>query len=96
MTRANPGARIKDPRTDWEWRALRLGEDSRTCVDCGREYIPTGRVQKYCTRCQPKHRGKRVYGGEAGYKAFRAARDAKTGESAHEVENGAHVAPKSA
>lgn len=96
MTRANPGARIKDPRTDWEWRALRLGEDSRTCVDCGREYIPTGRVQKYCTRCQPKHRGKRAYGGEAGYKAFRAASDALTAKDTHGRENGACGASKSA
>lgn len=56
MTRANPGARITSP-LDWEWRPLRLGETSRSCVDCGADYIPTGRNQRYCPACMPNHRG---------------------------------------
>jgi hypothetical protein len=71
MTRANPGARIKHP-TDWEWNPLRLGENSRKCVDCGCEYKPTGRNQKYCVKCKPKHTGKNAYGGSAAYAARRA------------------------
>lgn len=75
MTRANPGAPITDP-LDWEWDPLRWGEDHRICVDCGRAYRPTGRVQKYCVKCKPKHRGKAHYGGNAGYEEFKARRSA--------------------
>lgn len=74
MTRANPGARIRDPKVDWEWHPLRYGETERTCVDCGTPFKPTGRVQKYCLKCKPRHRGMAAYGGKDGYAAFKAAR----------------------
>ena len=60
MTRANPGAKIKTP-TDWEWNPLRYNEQYRICVDCGQPYKPTGRIQKYCVKCKPNHRGWKHY-----------------------------------
>lgn len=76
MTMANPGAPIKNPRTDWEWKPLRGGEIERFCADCGERFEPTARVQKYCLACKPKHRGKAHYGGSAGYEDFKAGRSA--------------------
>lgn len=76
MTRANPGARIRNPRTDWEWKPYRGGEVERFCADCGEPFVPTARVQKYCLECKPKHRGKAHYGGAAGYEAWKAGRSA--------------------
>lgn len=37
----------------------RHGETFRKCVDCGQEYRPNSRTQKYCSECRErrKHHG---------------------------------------
>ena len=38
---------------------LRQGETVRQCVDCGCEYVPRARNQKYCPECGAKRKGSR-------------------------------------
>ena len=55
------GAKIRNPHTDWEWRAYKGGETARYCADCGEQFTPRARVQKYCLKCKPNHRGWKHY-----------------------------------
>ena len=37
----------------------RQGETVRKCVECGGEYEPTGRTQKYCPECRAERKRNR-------------------------------------
>ena len=57
--------------SEYEFSALRPGEESRECCRCGRSFTPTSRTQKYCPECGHKPKARKDTSGREQRKALR-------------------------
>lgn len=53
---ANPYAVWDVDAQPYNYSPTRKGETFRKCVDCGQDYRPTARTQKYCPECRERRK----------------------------------------